>query len=79
MFASHTYVRYPSRVFWGFLKMFFGRQLSFCGFTGTCFGFLVTSPLGFKTRASSALFALSRDVHYMFPEVHFWCDTLSTS
>ena len=37
------------------------------------FGFLVTSPLGFKARVGSALFALSGGVHYTFPEIHFWC------
>ena len=37
--------------------------------------FLVTSPLGFNARVGSALFALSGGVHYMFPEIHFWCYT----
>ena len=31
--------------------------MSFLGVTGTRFGFLVTSPLGFKARVDSALFA----------------------
>ena len=37
----------------------------FCGATGTypCFGLLVTSPLGFKARVGSALFALGGGVH----------------
>ena len=40
-----------------------------------CLGFLVTSPLGFKARVCSALFAQSGGIRYMFPEIHFWCYT----
>ena len=53
----------------------FGGQLSFCGATGTpVFEFLVT-PLGFKARVGSALFALSGGICYTYPEIHFWCYT----
>ena len=42
---------------------FFGEHESFCGATDTpCFGLLVTSPLVFKARMGSALFALGRGV-----------------
>ena len=34
-----------------------------------CFGFLVTSPLGFKARVGSALFALRRRMYCTFPEI----------
>ena len=34
---------------------------------------VVTSLLGFKARVGSALFTLSRGIHYTFPEVHLWC------
>ena len=54
----------------------FDGQLSFCGATGTpCFGFLVTSPLGFKARVGSALFALSGGVCYTFLEIHLHVPT----
>ena len=44
-----------------------------------CFGFLVMSPQGFKARVGSALFTLSRGVHYTFPEIHLWWYALQTS
>ena len=44
-----------------------------------CFGILVMSPLGFKARVDSALFALSGGVCYTFPEIHLWYYTLPTS
>ena len=42
----------------------------FWGHWYPCFGFLVTSPLGFKARVGSALFA--------FHEIHFWSYMLPT-
>ena len=41
-----------------FLKKVFGGHT--CPFFGACFGFLVMSPLGFKARLGSALFAFCR-------------------
>ena len=41
--------------------------MSFSGATGTpCFGFLVTSPLGFKARVGSALFAIFAEANVMY-------------
>ena len=48
---------------WTFFFFFFCRTHSHVLFWGhwyPCFGFLVTSPLGFKARVGSALFALRR-------------------
>ena len=50
-------------VFFFFFFFFFCRTHSHVLFWGhwyPCFGFLVTSPLGFKARVDSALFALRR-------------------
>ena len=44
--------------------------MSFFGATGTCFGFLVTSPLGFKARVGSALFACFEEADVMYINVH---------
>ena len=41
-----------------FLKVFGGHMSFFWGHWYPCFGFLVTSPLGFKARVGSALFAI---------------------
>ena len=38
-------------------KVFGGHTCPFLGHWYPCFGFLVTSPLGFKARVGSALFA----------------------
>ena len=35
-------------------------------FLGACFGFLVTSPLGFKARVGSALFAIFAEANVMY-------------
>ena len=52
---------------------FFGHMSFFGGHWYPCFGFLVTSPLGFKARVGSALFA---EVNVMYiPEIHLWCYT----
>ena len=41
--------------------------MSFFGATGTpVFGFLVTSPLGFKARVGSALFAIFAEANVMY-------------
>ena len=41
-----------------FFKVFGGYMSFFGGHWYPCFGFLVTSPLGFKARVGSALFAI---------------------
>ena len=41
-----------------FLKSFWRTHVLFWGHWYPCFGFLVTSPLGFKARVGSALFAI---------------------
>ena len=64
--------RWPFLCSWWTIVLLFGHW-------HPCFWFLVTSTLGFKGRAGSALFALSGGVHYMFPEIHFWCYMLLTS
>ena len=45
----------PCRIF--FLKFLADTHVLFWGHWYPCFGFLVTSPLGFKARVGSALFA----------------------
>ena len=50
-----------------FKKKVFGGPVSFIGATGSpCFGFLVMSPLGFKARVGSALFAFFVEVNLTF-------------
>ena len=45
-----------------------------------CFGFLVTSPLGFKARLGSALFVLFFcGGECTFLEIHLWCYTCRSS
>ena len=61
--------------FFFFFKMFWRTIVLLWGHWHPCFGFLVTSSLGFKARVGSALFALSGGVHYMLPDIHFWCYT----
>ena len=46
-------------LFFSFFFKVFGRHMSFFwGHWYPCFGFLVTSPLGFKARVGSALYAI---------------------
>ena len=58
---------------------FFNFLADTCPFWGhwyPCFGFLVTSPLGFKARVGSALFAFLRgQMLCIFPKIHLWCYT----
>ena len=53
-----------------FIYIFFLKFLAdTCPFWGhwyPCFGFLVTSPLGFKARVGSALFAIFAEVNVMY-------------
>ena len=54
--------------------MFLAHVL-FWGHWYPCFGFLVTSPLGFKARVGSVLFAFA-EVNVMYvPEIYLWCYT----
>ena len=53
-------------IFWWTIYLLWGHWYP-------CFGFLVTSLLGFKARVGSALFALSGGVCYMFSEILLWC------
>ena len=48
--------------FFSFIFKFLEDMSPFCGATDTCFGLLVMSPLGFKARVGSALFAHGRGV-----------------
>ena len=60
---------HPKRIDLSFLVFFkiFGGHMSFFGATGTpCFGFLVTSPLGFKASVGSALFAIFAEANVMY-------------
>ena len=57
-----------------FKKVFGGHMSLFWGHWYLCFGFLVASPMGFKARVGSALFAfLQRQMLCTFPEIHLWC------
>ena len=82
---SETSDKYSIFLFQGtrqILKLFFlkkevfGRHMHmpYFGTTGTCFGFLVISPLDFKARV-----ILWRQMYCPFPEIHLWCYTLPTS
>ena len=64
------------------LKSFSRTWVSYFGRTGTarpCFWFRVTSPLGFKARVGSTLFACFAEVNVMYvPWDPFWCYTCQT-
>ena len=49
-----------------FFKSFWRTHVLFWGHWYPCFGFLVTSPLGFKARVSSALFAIFAEANVMY-------------
>ena len=49
-----------------FLKVFWRTHVLFWGHWYPCFGFLVTSPLGFKARVGSALFAIFAEANVMY-------------
>ena len=54
------------RTFFFFFKVFGGHMSFFGGHWYPCFGFLVTSPLGFKARVGSALFAIFAEANVMY-------------
>ena len=47
-------------------KVFGGHMSFFWGHWYPCFGFLVTSPLGFKARVGSALFTIFAEANVMY-------------
>ena len=49
-----------------FFKVFGGQMSFFGGHWYPCFGFLVTSPLGFKARVGSALFAIFAEANVTY-------------
>ena len=49
-----------------FLKSFWQTHVLFWGHWYPCFGFLVTSPLSFKARVGSALFAIFAEANVMY-------------
>ena len=49
-----------------FFFKFWRTHVLFLGHWYPCFGFLVTSPLGFKARVGSALFAIFAEVNVMY-------------
>ena len=52
--------------FFFFFKSFWWTHVLFGGHWYPCFGFLVTSPLGFKARVGSALFAIFVEANVMY-------------
>ena len=52
--------------FFFFFKVFGGHMSFFWGHWYPCFGFLVTSPLGFKARVGSALFAIFAEANVTY-------------
>ena len=54
-----------------FFKSFWQTHALFWGHWYPCFGFLVTSSLGFKARVGSALFAIFAEADVMY----LWCYT----
>ena len=52
--------------FFFFFKVFGGHMYFFGGHWYSYFGFLVTSPLGFKARVFSALFAIFAEANVMY-------------
>ena len=53
-------------VFFFFKKSFWWTHVLFWGHWYPCFGFLVMSPLGFKARVGSALFAIFAEADVMY-------------
>ena len=49
-----------------FFKVFWRTDVLFWGHWYPCFGFLVTSPLGFKARVGSALFTIFAKANEMY-------------
>ena len=49
-----------------FFKSFWRTHVLFWGHWYPCFGFLVTSPLGFKARVGSALFAIFAEANVLY-------------
>ena len=62
-----------------FFKIFGGHEYFLWGHWYPCFGLLVMSPLGFKARVGSLIWAWWRHMCYMFPEIHLWWQHLLTS
>ena len=56
-----------------FFKKFLADTCLFWGHWYPWFGFLVMSPLGFKARVGSALFALWKQMSFTFPKIQLWC------
>ena len=52
--------------FFKFFKKFWRTYVLFWGHWYPCFGFLVTSPLGFKARVGSALLAIFAEANVMY-------------
>ena len=59
-------------------KMFRGHKSFLSGYWYPRFVLLVMSPLGFKARVGSLIRTWQRQMWYMFPEIHLWCDTCRT-
>ena len=57
-----------------FFKSFWRTHVLFWGHWYPCFGFLVTSPLGFKARVGCLIRIAEANVMYV-PEIHLWCYT----
>ena len=58
-----------------FFKIIFGRhQFFLCGHWYPCFGFQVTSALGFKTRVDFIACMLVACAQWI-PQIYLWCDT----
>ena len=60
-----TYILPRKKCFF-FLKSFWRTHVLFWGHWYPCFGFMVTSSLGFKARVGSALFAIFVEVDVMY-------------
>ena len=57
LFPLHGIFMSNNMILFFFLKFLTDTRVLFSGHWYPCFGFLVTSPLGFKARVGSALFA----------------------
>ena len=57
-YKESSYMYFSEFFFFFFFKVFGGHMSFLGGHWYPCFGFLVTSPMGFKARVGSALFAI---------------------
>ena len=71
----YSIVLHSYRLHLVFFKMFVGHKSFVWDHWYPCFGLVVMSPIGFKARVGSLIFAWERHLSYTFIEIYLWCDT----